>query len=129
METFNLRTSSRMEFVDITPQVDALVRQSGVTEGLCCVFVPHTTAGLTLNENVDPAVRQDILMEVNRVVPFDDGYSHSEGNSAAHLKSSLMGQSLVVPILGGRLAVGPWQGIFFCEFDGPRQRRVYVAIK
>jgi secondary thiamine-phosphate synthase enzyme len=129
VETFNLRTSSRMEFVDITPQVDALVRQSGVTEGLCCVFVPHTTAGLTLNENVDPAVRQDILMELNRVVPFDDGYSHSEGNSAAHLKSSLMGQSLVVPISGGRLAVGPWQGIYFCEFDGPRQRRVYVAIK
>ena len=129
MESFNLRTSSRMEFVDITPRVDALVRKGGVSEGLCCVFVPHTTAGLTLNENVDPSVRQDMLMELNKVVPFDDGYSHSEGNSAAHLKSSLMGQSLVVPINGGKLSLGSWQGIYFCEFDGPRLRRVYVTIK
>jgi len=118
-----------MEFVDITPRVDALVRKGGVSEGLCCVFVPHTTAGLTLNENVDPSVRQDMLMELNKVVPFDDGYSHSEGNSAAHLKSSLMGQSLVVPINGGKLSLGSWQGIYFCEFDGPRLRRVYVTIK
>jgi secondary thiamine-phosphate synthase enzyme len=105
------------------------VTASGVEQGLCVVFVPHTTAGVTINENADPAVCRDIVAELNKVIPFDDNYAHSEGNSAAHLKSSLVGQSLTVPIEDGKLALGAWQGIYFCEFDGPRTRRVYVMVR
>jgi secondary thiamine-phosphate synthase enzyme len=129
METVSLRTGSRTEFVDITSKVQQAVDASGVTNGICMVFVPHTTAGTTINENADPSVTRDILMELNKIVPFDDGYSHMEGNSAAHVKSSLVGCSCMVPIEGGRLALGTWQGVYFCEFDGPRSRKVWVTCK
>ncbi len=129
MHTFSVRTGSRTEFVDVTRQVASAVRDSAVADGLCCVFVPHTTAGVTINENADPSVRSDVLMELNKVVPFEDGYAHAEGNSAAHVKSSLMGQSVTIPVSAGRLALGTWQGIYFCEFDGPRSRRVHVSVR
>lgn len=114
--------------MDITGEVGRIVSQCGVKEGICHLYVPHTTAGLTINENADPTVAADMLMELNKVIPFDDGYRHGEGNSAAHIKSSLMGVSLAVLITGGRLLLGTWQGIYFCEFDGPRQRRVLVKV-
>jgi len=129
VETFELRTGARTEMLDITSQVDAVVARSGVAEGLCCVYVPHTTAGVTVNENADPSVRHDVLRELNKIVPFDDAYTHAEGNSAAHIKASLMGSSVTVPVSGGRLALGTWQGIFFCEFDGPRARRVDCTVR
>ncbi len=109
-------------------QVERIVSTSGVKEGICRVFVPHTTAGLTINENADPTVPADILMELNKIVPFDDGYRHTEGNSAAHIKSSLVGVDLTVFVTGGRLLLGTWQGLFFCEFDGPRRRKVFVKV-
>ena len=129
MESFQVRTGSRTEFVDITARVRESLRSAGVDDGLCCVYVPHTTAGVTINENADPAVQADILKELNEIVPFDDGYAHTEGNSAAHIKASLMGSSVIVPVEGGEMALGTWQGIYFCEFDGPRSRRVYVFVR
>ena len=129
MESFSVRTGSRAEFVDVTSHVQALVGKSGVEDGLCCVYVPHTTAGVTVNENADPSVRRDVLMALNKIVPSDGDYTHSEGNSAAHIKASLVGSSVTIPLQGGRLALGTWQGIYFCEFDGPRSRRVLVAIR
>ena len=127
MESFSVRTRSRTEFVSITSQVRSAVAALGVDDGVCTVFVPHTTAGITINENADPSVPRDILGELNKIVPFDDDYSHREGNSAAHIKASLMGSSVQVIVEGGQLALGTWQGIFFCEFDGPRSRKVYVT--
>ena len=129
IETFTLRTGSRTEFVDISSRVAAIAQACGRQEGLCCVFVPHTTAGVTVNENADPSVRRDMLAELDKVIPFDDGYEHVEGNSAAHIKASLMGCSVTVPFSDGRLALGTWQGVYFCEFDGPRSRRVNVLIR
>jgi secondary thiamine-phosphate synthase enzyme len=129
VESFTVRTNSRTEFLDITDRVAEIVSNAQAREGLCCVYVPHTTAGITINENADPSVRRDILMELDKTIPLRDGYRHAEGNSAAHVKSSLVGQSVVVPISDGRLALGTWQGIYFCEFDGPRSRRVNVSIR
>jgi len=129
METFSVRTGSRTELIDVTSRVEEAVRKSGTEDGLCSVYVPHTTAGVTINENADPSVRRDILMELNKLVPFDDNYTHNEGNSAAHIKASLVGSSVSVPLQGGRLALGTWQGIYFCEFDGPRSRRVCVTVR
>jgi secondary thiamine-phosphate synthase enzyme len=129
MESLSVRTKARTEFVDITDRVVSIVRNCNVEEGLCCVYAPHTTAGVTITENADPSVVQDMIKELNKIVPFDDGYSHTEGNSAAHIKASLVGSSVIVPISGGRLVLGTWQGIYFCEFDGPRSRRAYVVIK
>ncbi|NOX37866.1 MAG: YjbQ family protein [Calditrichaeota bacterium] len=125
---FRVSTHSRTEFVDITPQVQQAVRDSQVKEGICQIWVPHTTAGVTINENADPSVVRDILMELNKVIPFEDNYQHLEGNSAAHIKSSLVGCTLNVIIHEGRLMLGTWQGIFFCEFDGPRSRKVWLKI-
>ena len=127
MDIFSVKTGSRTEMIEITSRVVSVLRESGVQDGLCCVYVPHTTAGVTINENADPAVPCDILAELNKVIPFEDGYAHGEGNSAAHIKSSLVGPSLLVPVEGGAPVLGTWQGIFFCEFDGPRQRRMYVS--
>ena len=124
----NVRTSSKVELVDITSEVERLVRDSGVEDGVCYVFVPHTTAGITINENADPSVRTDIIKELNKVIPFSDDYSHYEGNSAAHIKASLVGFSETVFVEGRRLLLGRWQGIYFCEFDGPRTRRVVVKV-
>ena len=128
METFKVRTSAKTEFIDVTPSVQEAVRNSGVQEGICFIYIPHTTAAVTINENADPAVPKDILMELNKIVPFQDRYQHLEGNSAAHIKASLIGPSLSVFVESGRLVLGTWQGIFFCEFDGPRSRQVYVKV-
>ena len=128
IETVEVKTHNRTEFIDITSQVRQIVRNSGVQEGLCYLFVPHTTAGVTINENADPSVQRDMLMEMNKVIPFHDNYDHSEGNSAAHIKSSLFGNSLWVFIEQGDLALGTWQGVYFCEFDGARRRKVLVKI-
>jgi secondary thiamine-phosphate synthase enzyme len=128
MQTFQVKTSSRTEMIDITRSVQEAVRKSDVEEGICMIFVPHTTAAVTINENADPSVSQDILMELNKIVPFEDRYRHTEGNSPAHVKASLMGPSLSVAIESGKIILGTWQGIFFCEFDGPRNRKVYVKV-
>jgi secondary thiamine-phosphate synthase enzyme len=128
METFSVRTHGRTELVNITRQVEAAVREAGVQDGLCVVFCPHTTAAVTIQENADPDVTADLLMELNKVVPFDDDYAHGEGNSAAHIKSSLVGCSETVIVEGGHLVLGTWQAIYFCEFDGPRQRTVMVKV-
>jgi secondary thiamine-phosphate synthase enzyme len=129
METFSVQTESRSQFVDITDRVSSCVKQSGIEKGICSVYVPHTTSAVTINENADPSVKADIQMEMDKVIPLRDNYSHAEGNSAAHIKSSLIGESVCVPISEGKLALGTWQGIFFCEFDGPRTRRVNVLVK
>jgi secondary thiamine-phosphate synthase enzyme len=121
-------SSSRTELVDITAGIQRLVTESGVRSGICYVYVPHTTSAITINENSDPNVGRDILKELNKVIPFDDQYGHNEGNSAAHIKSSLMGVSKAIMIEDGRLTLGTWQAIFFCEFDGPRDRRVQVKV-
>jgi len=126
---FTVRTDSRTQMLDITSRVQEAVSDSGVRDGFCMVFIPHTTAGVTINENADPSVRRDMLAEINKVVPFDDAYTHAEGNSAAHIKSSLFGCSCLVPVEGGRLVLGTWQGIYFCEFDGPRTRKVRVMCR
>ena len=122
--TFSVSTSSRMEFVDITGRVQKEVTQSGISEGICHIYNPHTTAGLTINEGADPAVRDDIVAVLKKVIPFDHPYRHLEGNSPAHIMASLMGSSVTVFIENGRLVLGTWQKIFFCEFDGPRSRKV-----
>ncbi len=128
LKEIEVRTSSRVEVVDITSQVEGVLKESKVKEGLLCLYVPHTTAGVFINENADPSVRRDIIKELNKVIPFDDGYTHLEGNAAAHIKSSLMGASECIPVNGGRLLLGTWQGVYFGEFDGPRRRRVLVKI-
>ncbi len=126
--TLEVQTRQRSQFIDITSEVERIVTQSGVKDGTARIFTLHTTAGLTINENADPTVVEDILMELNKVVPLNDGYRHMEGNSAAHIKSSLFGVSLAVFITGGRLALGTWQSLYFCEFNGPRQRKVLVKV-
>ena len=128
MDTFTVRTHGRTDLVDITDTVAAIVAESGVADGTCLVYVPHTTAAVTINENADPSVRRDIEMELDKIVPWSDGYTHGEGNSAAHLKSSLVGCSELIPVTGGRLTLGTWQGLYFCEFDGSRTRRVIVKV-
>ena len=125
---FPVHTSSHTQMVDITGQVQKIVTESGVQDGLCVVFVPHTTAAVTINENADPDVQTDFMKEINKIVPWEDGYRHMEGNSAAHLKASMMGFSETVIIEKGRLLLGTWQGIYFLEYDGARSRRVYVKI-
>lgn len=128
MEQLDIRTPSHACMVDITAQVSRVVSESGVDEGICYVFVPHTTAGLTINENADPTVKSDMLDHLDKLVPWRDGYQHSEGNSAAHIKASLMGPSHAILVQSGRLRLGTWQGVFLCEFDGPRSRRVWVKV-
>jgi secondary thiamine-phosphate synthase enzyme len=123
-----VKTRSRTELVDITADVRDAVAQSGVREGLCMVYVPHTTAGVTINESADPSVKADILMVLNRIVPWQAEYRHMEGNSPAHVKSSLVGSSQTIAIENGALVLGTWQGIFFCEFDGPRTRSAHVRL-
>lgn len=123
-----IRTKKHVEMLDLTTHIKDLVKQSNVHDGACTLFVPHTTAGITLNENADPAVVSDIIMEMDKIVPVADGYRHSEGNSAAHIKSTLYGPSLTLIIERGDLILGRWQGIYFSEFDGPRKRKVFVKI-
>jgi secondary thiamine-phosphate synthase enzyme len=124
----SVKTSARTQMKDITSQVRAAVKESGIKNGLVHVFSLHTTAAVTINENADPAVENDILNTINKVIPWDDGFKHMEGNSAAHIKVSLFGPSEIIPLAAGDLVLGTWQGIYFCEFDGPRNRRVNVTI-
>ena len=125
---FEVRTSKHTQMLDITREVQRAVTESGVQDGICTVFIPHTTAAVTINENADPDVVRDFTMELGKIVPWEDGYHHMEGNSAAHLKSSMIGFSEQIIIEDGRLLLGTWQGIYFCEFDGPRSRKCYVKI-
>jgi len=134
IKQISIRTHHRTELVDITSSVEKVVRESKVKvehpsgEGICYLFVPHTTAAITVNENADPSVAKDIEKELNKIIPFDDNYSHTEGNSAAHIKSSIIGCSEMIFIEDGKLKLGTWQGIHFCEFDGPRNRQVWIKI-
>ena len=121
-----VKTSSRTEFVDITADIQKELSAAGGQSGLCMVYVPHTTAAVTINESADPSVKEDILMILNRVVPWQAEYRHLEGNSPAHVKSTIVGASELVMVENGRLLLGTWQGIFFCEFDGPRTRKVHL---
>lgn len=123
-ETFTVSTGSRMEFVDITGQIQKEVSRSGTSDGVCYIYNPHTTAGLTINEGADPAVQDDIVAVLKKVIPMNHPYKHMEGNSPAHIMASLMGSSVTVFVEDGRLVLGTWQKIFFCEFDGPRSRKV-----
>ncbi|OQA28901.1 MAG: hypothetical protein BWY59_00626 [Verrucomicrobia bacterium ADurb.Bin345] len=127
MKHFSARTGRRTQFVDITGEVQKAASGLGVEDGTVTVFVPHTTAGITINENADPDVTADMEMALERMVPWSAGYAHGEGNAAAHVKASLMGSSVRVIVSGGRLQLGTWQGIYLCEFDGPRQREVWVS--
>jgi secondary thiamine-phosphate synthase enzyme len=128
MTTFRIRTSKRTQFLDITREVEHAVRDSGVADGLCYVYVPHTTAGVTINEHADPDVARDVEGIFDRLVPHEGPYRHAEGNTDSHMKAILTGASQTVFVENGKLALGAWQGIFLCEFDGPRQRTVFVKV-
>lgn len=128
MKTIQVSSSRRVEMIDITADVQSAVRSLGIASGIIQLYVPHTTAAVTINENADPDVTRDLIMELNKIVPFDDGYRHMEGNSAAHLKSSLVGVSEFIPLDNGQPVLGTWQGIYFCEFDGPRQRKLHIKV-
>jgi len=127
MKEITVKTNSRTEFLDITASVQETARQAGIADGVITVFVPHTTAGVTINENADPDVTADMEKALDRMIPWSAGYRHSEGNSAAHVKASLVGSSVTIPVHEGRLALGTWQAVYFCEFDGPRTRKVRIA--
>ena len=128
IKELRVKTSSRVELIDITHLVEKTVSEAKIKSGLCTVYVPHTTAAVTINENADPSVKSDIIAELNKVIPFDDDYSHLEGNAAAHIKSSIIGSSETLLVDGGSLVLGTWQGIYFREFDGPRSRKVIVKL-
>ena len=130
MQTLSIKTQKRCEMIDITRQVASLLAGMEITSGALHVFSPHTTAGITINEACDPDVAADMLQHLSKLVPRDENFRHAEGNSDAHIKTSLVGPGVIVPVENGKLALGAWQGIFFCEFDGPRNRNVWVqAIK
>ena len=124
----SVNTSKHTQMLNITDMIQRCVEDSGVRSGVCTVFIPHTTAAVTINENADPDVVRDFTMEINKIVPWEDGYRHMEGNSAAHLKASMIGFSEQIIIEDGRLMLGTWQGVWFCEYDGPRRRSVYVKL-
>lgn len=126
MHTLNINTNSRTQFVDITQQVADALASLNIEDGIVTVFVPHTTAGLTINENADPDVTADMEMVLNRMVPWTGGYAHFEGNTAAHVKTSMMNSSVQIIVENGQLQLGTWQSIYFCEFDGPRTRKVWI---
>ena len=128
MMTFQVKTNRHSEMIDITAQVRKAVEGTGKRDGICTVFIPHTTASVTINENADPDVVTDMLMALDKIVPAQDGYRHFEGNSAAHIKSSMMGFSAQIILDKGQLVLGTWQGIYLCEFDGPRLRKVHVQV-
>lgn len=124
----NVKSRARAEFIDITEKIQEVIKEENVREGVCYIYVPHTTAGITINEGADPSVQRDIISTLNKLIPFEGDYHHREGNADAHIKSTLVGVSQVVFIESGRLSLGTWQAIYFCEFDGPRHRRVHLKI-
>lgn len=126
IKTLNIKSKSKTEFIDITEDIREFIKESGIEHGICYVYVPHTTAGLTINEGADPSVKKDIIATLNRLIPFEWDYQHLEGNSAAHIKSTIVGVSLFIIIEDGKPMLGTWQSVYFCEFDGPRHRRVIV---
>jgi len=124
----SVKTRERTELIDVTGEIARLVEKAGIDQGLCMIFVPHTTAAVTINESADPSVKSDMLKVLNQIIPWEANYRHLEGNSAAHIKTTLVGSSELIAIENGRLVLGTWQGIFFCEFDGPRSRKLHVRI-
>ena len=128
LKTFSIRTTRRVEFINITGHIERALSESAITNGILTVFVPHTTAAVTINENADPDVMNDITGYINTAIPFNANYSHGEGNSAAHIKSSFFSPSLTVIVDESEMLLGTWQGIYFCEFDGPRTREFYVKV-
>jgi secondary thiamine-phosphate synthase enzyme len=128
LKTISVKTSAQTEMVDVTSQVQSELSKSGIEEGRLTLYVPHTTAAITINEGADPAVKSDILMVLNQMVPWKANYKHMEGNSPAHVKTSLVGAAETVLVSGARLVLGTWQRIFFCEFDGPRNRKLHLQI-
>jgi len=128
MEKLSLKTNKRVELIDVTERIQAIVTKTKFVSGVCFVFCPHTTAGLTINENADPSVKSDILNTLNKLIPENAGYAHSEGNADSHVKSSLFGSSLSIFVEGGELLLGRWQGLYFCESDGPRSRELWVKV-
>ncbi len=128
IQIFQVRSSAKSDLIDMTRSVQEAVDKTGVKEGICFIFIPHTTAAVTINENADPAVSEDLLLTLSRIIPPDGRYRHLEGNAPAHIKSSLIGSSQAVFVESGKLMLGTWQSIFFCEFDGPRTRKVYVTV-
>jgi len=129
METLSIKTNAQFEMIDITLKIQKLVDHSQIKTGIVQIFIPHTTAAVTINEGADPSVKKDIMKELNKIIPLQDSYAHLEGNSAAHIKSSLVGASELVMIEHGSLVLGTWQAIFFCEFDGPRHRKAIINIQ
>lgn len=128
MKEISLETRSRVEMIDITAAVQKTLREEGIPSGICLVYTPHTTAAITINENADPDVQRDMIAALDKAVPLSANYRHAEGNSAAHVKSSLVGASEFIILENGRLVMGTWQSVFFCEFDGPRTRKVLISI-
>ena len=128
MKKLSIRTNAREELLDVTSQIIKAVKESGIQNGIAFCFIPHTTAAITINENADPDVKRDLLYKLQKEIPQNDGYHHAEGNSDAHLKASLFGFSEQVLIENGRLVLGTWQGIYFCEFDGPRSRNLILKV-
>jgi secondary thiamine-phosphate synthase enzyme len=128
MQSVSVRTQKHTQFLDITQQIQSWISETGAHNGVVTVFVPHTTAGITINENADPSVTADIADALDRAVPWQAHYKHSEGNAAAHVKASMMGSSVQVIVEDGRLLLGTWQAVYFCEFDGPRSRSVWISI-
>ena len=126
LEVLEFDTSKRNDLIDITAEVSAAVSRSRIGSGICCLYVPHATSGVTINENADPSVKLDIIKKLETMVPRSENYTHTEGNSDSHVKSSIIGTTLTIIIEDGSLVLGTWQGIFFCEFDGPRSRKIYV---
>ena len=124
----SVKTQEKTELIDVTSEINQAIQKSGIEQGLCMLYVPHTTAAVTINESADPSVKADMLMVLNKIIPWEAGYRHLEGNSAAHIKTTLVGSSELIAIEGRRLVLGTWQGIFFCEFDGPRNRKLQVRI-
>ena len=128
MQEISVRTVNHTQFLNIDQKIKEAIGETGIQDGICFVFVPHTTAGITINENADPDVVADMIHALERAVPWNAGYAHAEGNAAAHVKASMMGFSQTIPVRGGHLAFGTWQSLYFCEFDGPRTRKVLVQV-
>jgi secondary thiamine-phosphate synthase enzyme len=128
MKTITVKTNAQTEMIDITREIQSVLQGKSFSNGICMLFVPHTTAGITINESADPSVRRDILMVLNQMVPWKADYRHMEGNSPAHMKTSLMGSSELIAVENGQMVLGTWQGIFFCEFDGPRTRKLHIKL-